>query len=90
MEQICSVLNGPEKCIRFARGEKRNDGARQRSDDRLIDTPGAVWYTITSAHLHIGHKRARIQERVQNDQRVLFRGQTITFRPPRKSTPPSI
>ena len=26
---------------------------------RLIDTPLAVWYTITSAHLHICHKRAR-------------------------------
>jgi hypothetical protein len=70
-----------------SREEKRY---QQTRDDRFIDTPGAVWYTITSAHLHIGHKRARIQERVQNDQRVLFRGQTITFRPPRKSTPPSI
>jgi hypothetical protein len=61
-------------------------------DDRFIDTPRAVWYTITSAHLHSCHlARVRgIQERVQNDRRVMIRDQTMSIRPPRKSTPPSI
>jgi hypothetical protein len=47
MEQICSVLNGPEKCIRFTQAEKRNEGRRisHQIDSILITRIISYWTT---------------------------------------------